>query len=267
MTAEVPPPVELEALARRVASAAGAHALERRRLGVSVSTKSTTTDMVTDADRATEVLIVDQLLDARPDDGIVGEEGGEREGASGVRWIIDPIDGTTNFVYDHAAWACSIGVSSGGEMVAGAVYVPPAGELFAAARGHGATLNGTPISPTAEGDLALALVGTGFTYHAAPRVDQAQVVAALIGEVRDIRRLGSAAVDLCMVACGRLDIYYERYLNSWDAAAGELIAREAGASTSDWSGAAPTPQRLLAAAPGIHAALLRLLEHAAPTPA
>jgi myo-inositol-1(or 4)-monophosphatase len=144
-------------------------------------------------------------------------------------------------------------------MVAAAVYVPPSDELFSAALGGGATLDGDPIEASRETDLALALIGTGFSYDATTRVHQAEVVTALIAQVRDIRRLGSAALDLCMVACGRLDGYYERHLNSWDAAAGELIAREAGAVTSDFAGRPPRPAEMLAAAPGVHAALLTAL--------
>src|SRR5690606_23904278 len=138
-------------LATRLARDAGTIALAGRHAAggdLRGDTKSSRTDVVTEFDRAAEAHIVTELRRVRPDDAIIGEEGTADEGTSGVAWYIDPIDGTTNFVYDHAAWACSIGVSSGGEMVAGAVYVPPAGELFAAARGHGATLNGTPISPT-----------------------------------------------------------------------------------------------------------------------
>jgi len=256
---------ELRDLAERLAREAGAIALRGRRdagdrlLG---DTKSTATDLVTDFDRAAEAHIVGELRRLRPDDAIVGEEGTDDAGTSGIAWYLDPIDGTTNFVYDQVAWACSIGVSRDGEMVAGVVYVPPLDELFGATSGHGATRNGTTIHPSAETDLALALVGTGFSYRVGSRVRQAEVVAELIGHVRDIRRLGSAAFDLCMVACGRLDVYYERYLNPWDSAAGELIAREAGAIASDFTGSAPRPDELVVAAPGVHAAFLTALEGA-----
>jgi myo-inositol-1(or 4)-monophosphatase len=147
-------------------------------------------------------------------------------------------------------------------MVVGAVMVPPLDELYTAVLGRGALRNGRPVRASSTTDPALALIGTGFTYSAPARVDQAEVVARLIGAVRDIRRLGSAAVDLCMVACGRLDAYFERHLNSWDAAAGELIAREAGAITSDFSGGDPRPGELFVAAPGLHAALLTELRSA-----
>lgn len=258
-------PNELRILASRLAREAGTIALEGRRAAgrrVGGDTKSSQTDVVTEFDRAAEALIVGELRRVRPDDAIVGEEGTADDGTSGVAWYIDPIDGTTNFVYDQPAWACSVGVSVDGDMVAGAVYVPRLDELFSAARGAGATLNGDPIVASDVTDLGLALVGTGFTYRPAGRTDQARVVSELIADVRDIRRLGSAAVDLCMVACGRLDVYYERHLNSWDAAAGELIAREAGAITSDFHGAPARPDEMLAAAPGVHAAMLAALQGA-----
>jgi myo-inositol-1(or 4)-monophosphatase len=256
---------ELRDLAERLAREAGAIALEGRRTAgdrLLGDTKSTSTDLVTEFDRAAEQHIVGELRRLRPDDAVVGEEGTDDAGTSGLAWYLDPIDGTTNFVYDQVAWACSIGVSRDGEMVAGAVYVPPLDELFAATRGHGATRNGATIRPSAETDLALALVGTGFSYHVGSRVEQAEVVAELIGHVRDIRRLGSAAFDLCMVACGRLDVYYERYLNPWDSAAGELIAREAGATASDFAGSPSRPDELVVATPGLHTAFLAALDRA-----
>ena len=257
---------ELRQLAERLATEAGAIALAGRRQAngwsgrsdnhIDGDTKSSLTDVVTEFDRAAEAHIVAELRRLRPDDAIVGEEGTADNGTSGYAWLLDPIDGTTNFVYDQPAWACSIGVALHDEMQAGAVFVPPLNEMFTAALDAGATRNGLPISVSAQTDLSLALVGTGFGYRAETRHQQAAFLTDLITQVRDIRRLGSAAVDLCMVACGRLDAYYERYLNSWDAAAGELIAREAGAVTSDFTGAAARPEEMLAAAPGVHQALL-----------
>ena len=258
---------DLRALCERLARTAGEIALAGRR-GVDRPgghTKSSPTDLVTEFDRAAEAYIVGELRQLRPDDAIVGEEGTDHAGTSGYAWFIDPIDGTTNFVYDQPAWSCSVAVACDGEMLAGAVHVPPLHETFTASLGGGATRNGHPIRASDVGDLGLALVGTGFGFRAATRRDQAEVLLRLITEVRDIRRLGSAAVDLCMVACGRLDAYYERHLNSWDAAAGELIAREAGAVTSDFAGAAARPAEMLAAAPGIHAALVAVLGAAAAT--
>lgn len=261
---------ELRDLAERLAREAGTIALEGRRsfhdsasvsgaTSSSITTKSSRTDLVTRFDRAAEAHVVATLTELRPADAIVGEEGTEVSGTSGFAWYIDPIDGTTNYVYDQPAWSCSVAVAHHGVMIAGAVAVPPLDEMFTAGRGQGATRDGLMIAPSSETDLSLALVGTGFSYQAATRGLQAERLVGIITHVRDIRRLGSAAVDLCMVACGRLDVYYEQGLNSWDAAAGELIAREAGAVTSDFDGAPARPDQMVAAAPGVHAAFLDVL--------
>ena len=258
----------LRELAERLAREAGAIALDgRRAAGASFGgdTKSTSTDLVTEFDRAAEAHIVGELRRLRPHDAIVGEEGTDDEGSSGYEWHIDPIDGTTNYVYDHTAWSCSVAVARRDRVVAGAVYVPPIDELFSAHEGAGATLNGDAIRASTRSELPLTLVGTGFSYDADRRIEQAAVVARLIGQVRDIRRLGSAAYDLCMVACGRLDVYYERHLNSWDAAAGELIAREAGATTSDYAGGVARPAEMVAAAPAVHAEFIAALQQAITT--
>jgi myo-inositol-1(or 4)-monophosphatase len=268
MTADDTAGAELRELAESLARGAGEIALRgRRAAGVGHShdsplagdTKSSRTDVVTEFDRAAERYVVDELRRLRSNDAIIGEEGTADAGTSGFAWYIDPIDGTTNFVYDQPAWSTSIAVARQGEMLAGAVYVPPLDEMFAGALGEGATLNGEPIHATAASDLSLALVATGFSYRPETRREQAEQLTGLITEVRDVRRLGSAAVDLCLVACGRLDIYYEQHLNSWDAAAGELIAREAGAITSDFVGATARPDELIAAAPGVHGAFLAAL--------
>ncbi len=254
----------LRDLAATLAVDAGRVALAGRRSEPPASdlgsdTKSSLTDIVTRFDRAAEATIVAALERARPDDAIVGEEGADRAGTSGYAWVIDPIDGTTNFVYDLPTWCCSIAVTHDGRTVAGAVYVPALDELFVAAEGHGATMNGQPISPSTETVLGRALVATGFSYDADRRREHAAGIARIIGDVRDIRRMGSAAVDLCFVAAGRVDVYLERNLNPWDMAAGELIAREAGAITSDFSGGPTHPGETLASAPGIHAAVVELL--------
>ena len=253
---------ELRVLAERLAREAGAIALAGRRgtnrLGG--DTKSSRTDVVTEFDRAAEAHIVGELRRLRPDDAIIGEEGTNDDGTNGYAWFLDPIDGTTNFVYDQPAWSCSIAVAHNDTMQAAAVFVPPMDEMFAAALGAGATLDGRPISASAETNLELVLLGTGFGYRAETRREQASFLVELISQVRDVRRLGSAAIDLCMVGCGRLDAYYELGLNSWDAAAGELIAREAGAITSDFFGAEARPEQMLAAAPGVHAALLAAIQ-------
>lgn len=257
-------PAELRSLAADLARRAGgaAHA-GRRRLGVGQTvdhaTKSTPTDPVTEFDRAAETLIVDALRTLRPHDAIVGEEGTEHLGSSGLAWHIDPIDGTANFVYDLPAWCTSVAVVDEHGTVAGAVFVPVTDELFSAARGAGATRNDEPIRCSTASHLATALVGTGFAYSPTTRAVQARRLAALLPQVRDVRRYGSAAIDLCMVACGRLDAYYEEHLNSWDLAAGTLIAAEAGAITTNFHGGRAGPDATVAAAPGVHAALVEAI--------
>jgi len=227
-----------------------------------VHTKSSGTDMVTAVDKASERLIVGTLADVRPDDGVLGEEGSRREGTSGVRWIIDPLDGTTNYLYGYPTFAVSIGVEVDGVVVAGAVKDPSRGELFTAHLGAGARCNGQPISVSGKDDLATALIGTGFEYDPQRRGIEASWLPTIITKVRDIRRGGAASLDLCWVACGRLDGYYETGLSPWDMAAGDLIAREAGAETSDFSGGPLRADEALAANPGIAAGLRELLAKA-----
>lgn len=232
-----PDPAALRDLA--VAVATGAAERIRARAGsadLRVSTKSSATDPVTEVDREVEALLVAALLAARPDDGVVGEEGADRTGSSGVRWLVDPIDGTVNFLYGIPGCNVSVAAEHGGRIVAGAVVDPLHDDVFAAARGHGATRNGTPIACTTVAEPALALVGTGFGYDPERRRRQAEVLARVLPAVRDIRRVGAAAVDLCWVACGRLDGYYERGLQAWDWAAGGLVATEAGAVVTDLDG-------------------------------
>jgi len=220
-----------------------------------VGTKSSTTDMVSEVDRASERLLVEGILAARPDDGILGEEGTDRASVSGVRWVIEPLDGTTNYLYGLPGFAVSIGVELNGRCIVGVVLDPVHDELFAAADGRGATRNGVPISCSTTTDLGHALVGTGFGYVSEVRAEQAEVLRHLLPRVRDIRRLGAAAVDLCAVACGRLDGYYERGLAPWDLAAGELVAREAGATVTGPGGGPAGPGLTLAAGPGLHGPL------------
>jgi myo-inositol-1(or 4)-monophosphatase len=261
-------PGALRALAERLAVEAGTLAMhERSALGpgrISHDTKSTTTDPVTEFDRAAERLLVDRLREARPDDAIVGEEGAGIAGTTGNEWHLDPIDGTANFVYGLPAWCTSVGVVDLHGGLAGAVFAPVSGELFSAARGGGASLNGDPISASNCTKLDDALVATGFAYRPERRRRQAQRLAAIIGEIRDVRRGGSAALDLCLVACGRVDAYYEQHLNSWDIAAGLLIAAEAGATTSDDRGGPAAPEFTVASAPGVQRALLDALARSAP---
>jgi myo-inositol-1(or 4)-monophosphatase len=255
---------ELRELAIEVATAAGTLALAgRRSLGVGQpvahDTKSTPTDPVTPFDRAAEASIVETVRSCRPDDSIVGEEGADHAGSSGLVWHIDPIDGTANFVYDLPAWCTSVAVVDHEGPVAGAVFAPVTNELFSAARGAGATLNGVPIRCSGASELSLALIATGFNYSPTTRERQAERLALLLPQVRDVRRFGSAALDLCFVAAGRFDAYFEEHLNSWDLAAGVLIASEAGAVTSNLSGGAADTDAVVAAAPDVHQALVDVI--------
>jgi myo-inositol-1(or 4)-monophosphatase len=253
----------LRLLAEAVARETGAllhDGLDRARLHV--GTKSTGTDMVTEMDRAAEAHIVQRLLTARPDDGVLGEEGTDRAGTSGVRWVVDPLDGTTNYLYGLPGFNVSIGAEVDGEAVAGAVFDVIRGELFSATLGGGATRDGAPIRHSAADDLALALVATGFSYDSERRRRQAQVLVEVLPRVRDVRRFGAAAVDLCSVACGRVDAYYEKGLAPWDLAAGGLIASEAGAVVTDIGGGPALAGAVVAAGPAIHEPLRALLERA-----
>jgi myo-inositol-1(or 4)-monophosphatase len=255
-----PDPDALVELAADVAGRAVRLLLEGRgRARATAETKSTATDMVSELDRASERLIVDALLGERPDDGVVGEEGSARAGTSGLRWVVDPLDGTTNYLYDHPGWAVSIAAEDADGVVAGVVADAVHGEVFTATRGGGARRDGRPIACSARADLATALVGTGFGYDAERRRAQGAVVAGLLPHVRDIRRMGAAAVDLCSVACGRLDAYFERGLEWWDLAAGGLVATEAGAVLTALDGGPPEAGSVLAAGPGIATPLSVLL--------
>ncbi len=256
---------QLLQLAADVARQAGALVKAGRSDGVhALSTKSSLTDMVTEFDRASEQLIVQRITTTRPHDGIIGEEGTSRPGTSGVDWLIDPIDGTTNFLYDLPGYAVSIAAADRHGALIGAVYVPSLDELFTAQRGCGAELNGTPIHCSERDDLGSALVGTGFSYVPERRAAQAARVARLIPHVRDIRRFGAAAVDLCFVAMGRLDAYFEEHLGPWDLAAGELIAREAGCRTGDYHGAPARPQQVLVTNAQLFEPLAQLIRQASP---
>lgn len=255
-----PSPAELRSLASSVAMEAGTFAAAGRRRGVGVATsKSSATDLVTHWDRATEELLVDRILTAWPGDGIVGEESGGRPSATGRTWWIDPIDGTTNFVYDLPGWAVSIAVSDDEGALAAAVYVPATAELFSAHRGGGATLNDAPLHHSSCDDLAHALVATGFSYDRHRRGQQGRRIAAMLPDVRDIRRLGAASADLCHVAAGRVDIYFEEGLGPWDYAAGSLIAVEAGCRVTDLQGGPFGMHGIVACPPSLHDATMQLL--------
>ncbi|MDH4278607.1 MAG: inositol monophosphatase [Acidimicrobiia bacterium] len=194
----------------------------------SVEAKSSPTDLVTVADAAAEQIIVDGIRSERPADAIIGEEGASRDGTSGLTWQVDPIDGTTNFVYGLPAWSVSIAVASADHTEVGVVYNPVNDELYTATRGGGAFLNARPIQVNEQGDLALSLIGTGFSPHSGVRRVQAGIAMSVLPLIRDYRRFGSAALDLCAVACGRIDGFYETGLNIWDYAAGALMVEEAG---------------------------------------
>jgi myo-inositol-1(or 4)-monophosphatase len=261
----------LLALARAIALEAGELAARRRGEGVEVAaTKSTIVDVVTEADREVELLIRSRIADARPDDAVLGEEGGSASGTSGLTWVVDPIDGTVNYLYGIPHYAVSIAVVEGEPDpltwtgLAGCVLNPAIGELFTAARGGGAFLASStggpvPIRVADPVPLELALINTGFAYHATTRGRQGEVVTRLLPLVRDIRRMGTASLDLCMVAGGRTNAYVERTLSPWDHAAGAIIAREAGAVVKGYGDAAPSRDLILAAEPQLAAQLEPLL--------
>ena len=261
-------PSALRDLAVSVAREAGELLAYRAGRVEVAATKSSPTDVVTEMDRRSEELIRSRILAVRPGDAILGEEGGQTGSTDGapVRWVIDPLDGTVNYLYGLHDWAVSIGAEVGAQIVAGAVYVPRRGELFSAFAGGGAWLEqtGPGAAGPPQGDpgperlhcssgvaLDRALVGTGFGYLAARRKVQGEVVAALLPQVRDIRRIGVASIDLCAVAAGRLDAFYERGLNYWDWAAGALVAAEAGAVVGGLGGAPVSSSLAVVAGPGL----------------
>jgi len=253
-------PEQLLALATDVATRAARLLIEAQgRERISVATKSSRTDMVTEMDRASEQLIARELLTARPEDGIVGEEGSARTGTSGLRWVVDPIDGTTNYLYGFPGWSVSIAAEDDEGVVAGVVVDPSHRDVFSATRGGGARRNGEPIRCSTQTVLAETLVATGFNYQADQRRRQAEILVALLPQVRDIRRMGSASLDLCSVACGRVDAYYERGVSWWDIAAGSLIAAEAGAVVLSLDDGPVTGDSVMASAPGVAASLRELL--------
>jgi myo-inositol-1(or 4)-monophosphatase len=257
---------ELLQLAHDAARRAGELLRDGRPADLAVAaTKSSPIDVVTEMDIAAEKLITDLISQHRPADGFLGEEGAASEGTSGIRWVIDPLDGTVNYLYGLPTWAVSIAAEQDGEAVVGVVAAPMRGETYSAVRGRGARATGAWIGDRRltcrpSPPLDQALVSTGFNYVAEVKAHQADVAQRLIPLLRDIRRSGSAAVDLCDVATGRLDGYYERGLNPWDLAAGELIAREAGALTGGRPGERPARDLAVAASPGVFEPLQRLLE-------
>jgi myo-inositol-1(or 4)-monophosphatase len=254
----------LEDVACRVARAAGRLVVDDRPDDLRVASKSSATDPVTEMDQRSQELLVRLLGEERPDDAVLGEEQGGSPGTSGLTWVVDPIDGTVNYLYGIPSYAVSVAVVTGDptragqwEAVAGAVLNPETDELFHAHLGGGAHLT-TPtgtrtLRASGADDLAVALVGTGFSYAAAVRARQAALLVDLLPRVRDLRRHGSAALDLCGLAAGRLDAYYEAALNPWDRAAGELVAREAGCVLGGPVDEVPTRDLVWGAAPRIAA--------------
>lgn len=256
-------PVALLDLARPIAQEVAAHLVTGLdRAGPQVTAKSTPTDLVTELDTWAERHITERLLAVRPHDAVEGEEGAAVEGTSGVTWCVDPIDGTVNFVHGLPGFCVSIAAQVDGRSVAGVVVSPLHHDTFEATLGGGATRNARAIRCSTPGSIARSVVGTGFGYDPVRRRRQAEVVVRVIDQIADIRRGGAAALDLCSVACGRLDGYWEVGLNAWDHAAGGLIASEAGARCEGLDGAEASERFILAAPPATFAALAELLARA-----
>lgn len=249
---------DLLALATDAARTAGSLLLERFRAGATgVETKTSATDMVSDADRAAEDVIVAMIKAARPTDSILGEESGATSGSSGLRWVVDPLDGTTNYLYGIAQWAVSIAVEDDDGVAVAVVFDPPRDELFTARRGEGAHRNGRRLAVRQTPSVAQALCATGFSYRPDERTVAARALVDLIGSVRDIRRAGAAALDLAWVAAGRLDGYFEFPIEWWDTAAGTLLVTEAGGRWARIGG-----DGLVAASEPIFADLLAMVRRA-----
>jgi myo-inositol-1(or 4)-monophosphatase len=266
MMRPVADPDDLLALAVRAARAAGDLLGERVTIeATGLAYKSSSTDPVSDADRDAEAVILRLLHAERPDDAVLGEEGTSAAGTSGLRWVIDPLDGTVNFLYAQPAFAVSIACEDEHGTLVGVVHQPLSGETFTAVRGRGAFVDGRRIAVNRPDSLALALIATGFSYEHARRALQGQIAARLLPQVRDLRRAGSAALDLAWVACGRLDGYYEHGLNEWDWAGGALLVREAGGALRRLPAADGLPEALVAGAPELVEALAGLLPGAGST--
>ena len=220
-----------------------------------LDSKTSATDPVSDADREAERVVRELLAAERPDDGLLAEEGSRSEADSGRRWVVDPLDGTVNFLYGFPFWGVSVALEDADGLLAGVVLNPVSGECFAAERGAGATLDGRPLRVSSRTELARAMIGTGFSYEPVQRAAQAEVVHRLLPRARDIRRPGAAALDLAYVAAGRLDAFYERGVKRWDWAAGRLLVEEAGGVVAEMPGepagliAAATPELLEELAP------------------
>lgn len=256
--------LDLLAVGRRAAVAAAAELQERfGRPPRGVRTKSSPTDLVSDADLSAESAIRAVLSRLRPGDAILGEEGGET-GAGELRWVVDPLDGTANFLFGIPAFAVSVACEDAAGSIVGVVLDPVRGECFEATRSAGPTLNGEPIRVAQRANtLDQALVATGFAFDAHLRACEAHVLARVLPRIRDIRRLGAAALDLCWCACGRYDAYYERGLNPWDTAAGSLIASRAGLAVRELAARPDEPAGTVAAPVELIDELLALVEPSA----
>jgi myo-inositol-1(or 4)-monophosphatase len=247
-------------LAEAAAREAGAQLREAfARTDLQVSAKSSPTDLVSEADHAAEALIRRRLGAARPDDGILGEEEGDAAGTSGLRWVVDPLDGTVNFLFGIPQWAVSIACEDADGALAGVVYDPLRDELWSAERGGPARCNGRELRGSDKADLSQAMVATGFGYDAQLRAQQGAAVARLLPHVRDIRRLGAAALDLAWTAAGRYDVFYERGLSAWDLAAGGLLCRRVGLEVVRLEAAATQPAGVLVAPAALVEPVLELL--------
>jgi myo-inositol-1(or 4)-monophosphatase len=241
-----------------VAREAAALSAERRRGTVTVAeSKTSSVDIVTAVDREVEALVRTRLAELQPGDGFLGEEGGRADRTTSLTWVVDPIDGTVNYLYDIPQYAISIAVVEGDPTpgnwteLAGVVINAASGREFTATRGGGAFSDGIPLAVNRPESLGQSLLSTGFSYSRQIRTQQAQVMAVVMPHIRDIRRMGAASLDLTALAAGQLDIYFERMLQPWDHAGGVLIAREAGAEVRGWKGAAPDIDWLLAAHPEV----------------
>ncbi len=255
---------ELRELAISAASEAAVLAAQGRREGVVVAgTKSSATDVVTEMDRRVEALLVDRILTARPDDGMLGEEGASHVGSSGVRWVLDPIDGTVNYLYGIPSWAVSVAAEIDGVGVVGVVAAPALGETFVAVRGRGARKHDQwgvhELRVNDPVELAASLVATGYGYTQERRTSQARVTSALLPQVADLRRLGACSLDLCFVAEGRFDAYYERGVHLWDYAAAGLVVTEAGGRFGGLGDAGPAEGLVIGAGPHLYEQLSHVL--------
>ena len=251
------------ALATEAAREAGALLLELRRSpATGVRSKSSATDLVSEADERAERAIVARIERRRPDDALIAEEGSETHGSSGISWYIDPLDGTINYLYGIPHWSVAICCADRAGPLAGVVFDPVREELFAATRGGGARLNDQPLGVTDKSELASALVATGFGYVAEQRETQGRILARVLGDIRDVRRFGSAALDLSWVAAGRYDGYFESVDKPWDWMAGALLVREAGGRVAQLAPSDPALPRIIASGPGIHDDLVALLARA-----